>query len=259
MTELPQLAEQSESVTDEQPDGQHLSPATQLVISVMRHSTLQCCGSPANVAVMHGLSDEQDIKQLPSHSSFASTMPLPQVGPTPLSATPGLGSDDDAFASLRSLFVCASVAASLGAAVVIAAFVAASWLVATATEPAPPSGIARSGEDLLPTPVAASPSGPLSTEPLSKWQYSPSLLVPAGQLRLQAVPPAVAMKTIAANANSRIVATRISAPACAPRALAAVVSAPVHRTSQPRFVSVAQQTPVWQRDARRDGSRSEET
>lgn len=79
-TPFPQEAEQSESLSEVQPAGQHPSPLLQALTVVYVHVTLQLPALPVSVSVVHELPSSHEPGQLPSHDSPLSWTAFPQTG-----------------------------------------------------------------------------------------------------------------------------------------------------------------------------------
>ena len=80
-TALPQLAEQSSSVTASQPAGQQPSPSAQETMEVKLQAALQLTALPVKVSTVQSLPSSQPVGQLAggSHVSPGSTTSLPQL------------------------------------------------------------------------------------------------------------------------------------------------------------------------------------
>jgi hypothetical protein len=79
-TPLPQVFEQSESTAELQPAGQQPSPPAHWVIAWCVQTRLQVAADPVEPSRVQESASAQVDGQLPSHSSPASTTPLPQKG-----------------------------------------------------------------------------------------------------------------------------------------------------------------------------------
>ncbi len=82
-TPLPQLAEQSESFSALQAEGQQPSPEPHAVIGAWLHAVEQ--PEPTRVSSVHATPSSQDVGHVPSQVSGGSTTPLPQLGEQSLS------------------------------------------------------------------------------------------------------------------------------------------------------------------------------
>ena len=80
-TELPQLAEQSPSLTASQPAGQQPSPPAQLTMATLEHAALQVAALPVMVSFVQSLPSSQLTGQVPGGSQVSpdSTTELPQL------------------------------------------------------------------------------------------------------------------------------------------------------------------------------------
>jgi hypothetical protein len=84
---LPQVEEQSASLALSQPGGQQPSPVRHAVIVWWLQAALQDAAAPVKESMVHELPSSQDVTQLPSQVSPASTIPLPQLDEQSLSAS----------------------------------------------------------------------------------------------------------------------------------------------------------------------------
>jgi hypothetical protein len=76
---LPHEAPQSESSLAVHDEGQQPSPSWQIITDDSTHSTLHRSGSPRSSTSVHASGAPQVVGQLPSQSSFSSTIPFPQT------------------------------------------------------------------------------------------------------------------------------------------------------------------------------------
>jgi len=76
---LPQVGEQSRSVTDVHPAGQQPSPLEQSLMEVCEHAAVQPAALPVSTSRVQAMESSQLVGQLPSQVSPPSTTPLPQL------------------------------------------------------------------------------------------------------------------------------------------------------------------------------------
>jgi hypothetical protein len=79
VTPLPHVGMQSRSLFALQPFGQQPSLWTHITIGLNVHRTLHWDATPVRTSLVHAIPSLQDVGQFPSHVSFGSVTPLPQV------------------------------------------------------------------------------------------------------------------------------------------------------------------------------------